>query len=425
MAGPRASTATTSTAACDRGTEDNMNVTRFAIDIPQATLDDLQERLMRTRWPDRSLEDGWESGTDPRFLRALTEHWLSGYDWREQEAALNRFAHFRAEIDGFGIHFIHERGKGERPLPLLLSHGYPDSFVRFLKVIPLLTDPEAHGGDSADAFDVVVPSLPGFGFSDRPRKAGFTFHFGDLLHALMTEGLGYARFAAHGGDWGSLVTEQLARSHAGSMVGIHLTDVPFWHLFQPPKDPSADEKKFLERSEAWMKKDGAYALIQGTSPGTLARGLHDSPTGLASWIVDKFHAWSDCHGDVETRFTKDELLDNVMVYWVTDTIESSFLPYYDFTSSGALTWMKEAFKQWVGSSKVPAAFARFPKDISHPPREWAERFFNVQRFTDMPAGGHFAAMEEPERLVEDIRAFFRPLRAAAQGAARPRAVSHA
>ena len=400
-----------------------MSVKRFVIDVPQATLDDLRERLLRTRWPEQDVQGGWDYGTDPGYLRALAEHWLAGYDWRVQEAALNRFAHFRAEVDGFGVHFIHERGKGDRPLPLILTHGYPDSFVRFLKVIPLLTDPQAHGGDAADAFDVVVPSLPGFGFSDRPRRAGATFHVGDLWHALMTDVLGYERFAAQGGDWGSLATEQLARSHAGSVVGIHLTDVPFWHLFQPPKDPSGDEKKFLERNEKWMKKEGAYALIQGTRPGSLAQGLQDSPTGLASWIVDKFHAWSDCGGDLETRFTKDELLTNVMIYWVTGTIDSSFLPYYDFTNSGALTWMVEAFKQWTGSSKVPAAFARFPKDISHPPREWVERFFDVQRWTDMPHGGHFAAMEEPERLVEDIRAFFRPLRAAVAQPARG-AVAH-
>ena len=388
-----------------------MDATAFTVAVPQTTLDDLRERLTRTRWPDETFDGGWDFGTDPRYLRALAEYWRDGFDWRAQEAVLNRFAHFRAEVDGFGVHFIHERGQGVRPLPLILTHGYPDSFVRFLKIIPMLTNPAAHGGDAGDAFDVVVPSLPGFGFSDKPRKAGLTFHVGSLWHKLMTRVLGYERFAAHGGDWGSLVTEQLARSHPGSLVGIHLTDVPFWHLFQPPKDPSREEESFLASSEAWMKKEGAYASIQGTRPGSLARGLQDSPTGLAAWIVDKFHAWSDCHGDIESRFTKDELLTNVMIYWVTETIESSFLPYYDFTSSGAMTWIVEAVKQRVGASaRVPAAFARFPKDISHPPRQWVERFFNLQRWTDMPRGGHFAAMEEPDLLVEDIRAFFRPLR---------------
>jgi len=226
--------------------------------------------------------------------------------------------------------------------------------------------------------------------------------------------LGYERFAAHGGDWGSTVTEQLARSHADSVVGIHLTDVPFWHLFQKPDRLSRDEEKFIATNTAWQRTDGAYALMQGTRPYTLSSGLNDSPVALAAWIVDKFHAWSDCHGDLETRFTKDELLTNITIYWSTQTVGSSFLPYFDFVNSGPLTWMAEAFKQWTGSTTVPAAFAMFPKDISQPPREWAERFFNVQRWTEMPRGGHFAAMEEPELLVEDIRAFFRPLRRLAQ-----------
>jgi microsomal epoxide hydrolase len=388
-----------------------MSVERFVVDVPKATLDDLRERLARTRWPEGVSENDWDHGTSTAYLRGFVEHWLQVFDWREQESALNRLSHFRAEVGGLAIHFIHERGRGERPLPLLLTHGYPDSFCRFLKVIPKLADPERHGGDPDDAFDVVVPSLPGFGFSDRPTKPGTTFQVGSLWHELMTKVLGYPRFAAHGGDWGSTVTEQLARSHADSIHGIHLTDVPFWHLLRPVKDPSRAEKKFLDASQAWQTKEGAYALIQGTRPRSLARGLQDSPAGLAAWILDKFHAWSDCHGDLETRFTKDELLTNVMVYWITGTIESSFLPYYDFMNGGPATWAAEAFKEWMGSTeRVPAGFAIFPKDISHPPRDWAERFFDVRRWTEMPSGGHFAAMEEPERFVDEIRAFFRPLR---------------
>jgi pimeloyl-ACP methyl ester carboxylesterase len=389
-----------------------MQARPFKVRAAPQTLDDLRDRLLRTRWPPEIDDDGWDHGTSRAYLRELVGHWLSGFDWRLQEEAINRFSHFRADVAGFGVHFIHEHGKGDRPLPLILTHGYPDSFVRFLKIIPMLTDPGAHGGDAADAFDVVVPSLPGYGFSDRPRKKGFTFGIGDVWHTLMTETLGYERFAAHGGDWGSTVTEQLARSHARSLVGIHMTDVPFWHLFQKPSDPSRDEQAFFARNDRWIPKEGAYALIQGTRPHSLAPGLNDSPAGLAAWIVEKFQRWSDCDGDIETRFTKDELLTNIMIYWATETIGSSFLPYDDFTNSGALTWMVEAFKQWTGSTDVPAAFARFPKDISQPPREWAERFFNVQRWTHMPSGGHFAAMEEPELLVKDIRAFYRPLRSA-------------
>jgi microsomal epoxide hydrolase len=389
-----------------------MTIEPFHIRVPEQTLADVEARLQRIRWPEKIEHRDWAHGTSGAYLKELAEYWQTGFDWRRQEALLNRFGHYRATIDGLNVHFIHERGVGDRLLPIVLTHGYPDSFVRFLKIIPMLTDPEAHGGDAGDTFDVVVPSLPGYGFSGKPDKERFTFQIGDLWHTLMTEALGYQRFAAHGGDWGSVVTEQLARSHGTSLVGIHLTDVPFWHLFRKPKDASATERAFFAKNDDWIPKEGAYALIQGTRPYSLAPGLNDSPIGLAAWIVEKFHEWSDCGGDIETRFTKDELLTNVMIYWTTATIGSSFLPYYDFTNSGALTWIVEAFKQWVGSSDVPAAFAMFPKDISHPPREWAERFFNVQQWTEMPRGGHFAAMEEPTLLVDDIRAFFRPLRSA-------------
>ena len=389
-----------------------MPISPFTIHVPQQTLDDLRDRLRRTRWTQAAEDDGWAHGTSRIYLQELVEYWQTSFDWRRQEEALNRLPHFRAEVDGLGVHFIHARGQGERPLPIILTHGYPDSFLRFVKIIPMLTDPSAHGGDAADAFDVVAPSLPGYGFSDKPPHKEFTFRIGQLWHRLMTRTLGYERFAAHGGDWGSTVTEQLARSHASSLVGIHLTDVPFWHLFQKPDDPSADEQRYFARNEQWIPTEGAYALIQGTRPYSLAPGLNDSPAGLAAWLVEKFRQWSDCGGDVETRFTKDELLTNLMIYWSTGTIGSSFLPYSDFTTSGAMRWMIEAFKQWTGSSTVPAAFAIFPKDISQPPRAWAERFFNVQRWTPMPRGGHFATMEEPELLVEDIRAFFRPLRSA-------------
>jgi pimeloyl-ACP methyl ester carboxylesterase len=386
-----------------------MSLEKFTVHMPQPTLDDLQDRLRRTRWTDE-IDDGWTLGTNGGALRALVDHWTTEFDWRRQEEDINRLAQFRATVNGVGVHFVHERGVGDHPLPIILTHGYPDSFLRFAKIIPMLTHPEAFGADPADAFDVVAPSLPGFGFSDKPKKPGTIFRVGDVWHTLMTDVLGYERFAAHGGDWGSTVTEQLARSHARSLVGVHLTDVPFWHLFQKPGDLSHDEQRFLDATTGWQQKDGAYALIQGTRPYTLARGLNDSPAGLASWIIDKFHAWSDCDGDVERSFTKDELLSNVTLYWVTETIDSSFMPYADFVNAGALTWITEALRQWIGSTDVPAAFAMFPKDISHPPREWAGRFFNVQRWTEMPRGGHFAALEEPEMLVDDIRRFFRALR---------------
>jgi pimeloyl-ACP methyl ester carboxylesterase len=383
----------------------------FDVKISEQVLADLRERLARTRWMEEIDDGGWAYGLSVPYMRELVTYWQHDFDWRAQETAMNRFAQFRTEIDGRRVHFIHERGQGPSPLPIVLTHGFPDSFLRFAKIIPMLTDPASWGGDPADAFDVIAPSLPGYGFSDAPADDGMIFHVGDLWHRLMTEQLGYDRFAAHGGDWGSLVTELLARDHGGAVVGVHLTDVPFYHAFQPPGDPSAKEKEYLATVAKFGETQGAYALVQGSQPQALALGLNDSPAGLAAWIVEKMRRWSDCDGDVETRFTKDELLANVMIYWATGTINSSFAPYYDISHAGAGTWIKEKLKQWTGSSDVPSAFAMFPKDLSSPPREWAERFFNVQRWTEMPRGGHFAALEEPELLVNDIRKFFRPLRA--------------
>lgn len=389
-----------------------MAIHSFEIDVPTAVLEDLRARVAATRWPEGLRDPGWRDGTSGVYLEELLRHWQDGFDWRAQQRAINQFAQFRTDVHGVGIHFIHERGRGERPLPLILTHGYPDSFLRFRALIPLLTDPAAHGGDAADSFDVVVPSLPGYGFSDKPREPGVLFRIGDLWASLMTEQLGYRRFGAHGGDWGSTVTEHLARSHAAAVVGIHLTDVPFLHLFQRPKGLTRRERRFVDAAEQWQKGAGAYALIQGTRPQTLAYGLNDSPAGLAAWIVEKFREWSDCGGDVETRFTKDELLTHVTLYWATGTIRSAFQLYHDAASGGALTWVVEMVRTWLGSTSVPTGFASFPRDISPPPREWAERFFNIERWTDMPRGGHFAALEEPELLAEDLRAFFRPLRSA-------------
>ena len=385
----------------------NDKINPFRSDISDAVLSDLRQRLEKTRWSCQVEGINWEAGTDLNYLRELVDYWQETYDWRRHEAALNRFAHFKTELDGIDIHFIHERGKGPNPFPLILTHGYPDSFYRFAKIIPMLTDPASYGGRAEDAFDIVVPDLPGYGFSARPPEIGTVFRVGDMWAKLMTDVLGYQQFGAHGGDWGSTITEQLARSHADSVVAIHLTDVPFGHILQKPGDPSPAEEKFFKHNEEWLQKEGAYALIQSTKPQSLAQGLNDSPAGLAAWLVEKFRAWSDCGGDIESRFTKDELLTQIMIYWATQSIGSSFLTYYDFANAGALTWIKEGMKKWIGSSKVPAAFALFPADISRPPREWAERFFNVQRWTEMPRGGHFAAMEEPELLAEDIRTWFR------------------
>jgi len=389
-----------------------MSVEPFVIDIPESILDDLHARLTVTRLDPNDSATDWDAGTSPAYLRELLDYWQSDFDWRAQEANINRFAQFRARVDGSTLHFIHERGKGPAPLPLILTHGYPDSFLRFQKLIPLLIDPAAHGGNERDAFDVVVPSLPGYAFSDRPRDVGQLFHIGKLWYKLLHEELGYKKFVAHGGDWGTTVTVNLARSHPSSVIAMHLTDVPFWLTFQKTSNHTPAEEKFLAATQQFQMEEGAYAMIQGTRPQTLADGLNDSPAGLAAWLIEKFQRMSDCDGDIESRFTKDELLANVTLYWVTQTIGSSFLPYYDIGHAGAGTWIAEKMKDLIGSTKVPAAFARFPKEMTHPPREWAERFYDVQRWTDMPRGGHFAAMEEPELLAEDIRVFFRDYRRA-------------
>jgi pimeloyl-ACP methyl ester carboxylesterase len=386
-----------------------MAVQPFHIDVPQLVLDDLQQRLEKTRFTAGMDGAGWDYGTSPSYLEQLCDYWRRDFDWRKQENHLNTFNQFRAEVDGVGLHFIHEKGKGDNSIPLLLVHGWPDSFARFLKIIPMLTNPVAHGANGQPSFDVIVPSLPGFGFSDRPQRQGLTFSLGDLLHKLMVEELGYPRFAMHGGDWGGTVTEHMARSHSDSLIGIHLTDVPFFHMFQQPSDPSRAEAAYLKKMEQFPQTEGAYAVIQSTRPQTLAAGLNDSPAGLAAWIVEKFRAWSDCNGDLESCFSKDEILTNIMIYWVTQTIDSSFLPYYDMANAGALRWISETMKTWLGSTRVPAGFALFPKDLGTPPREWAERFFNVKRWTEMPRGGHFAAMEQPKLLAQDLRSMFSPL----------------
>jgi pimeloyl-ACP methyl ester carboxylesterase len=383
-----------------------MNVQPFKIQVPQATLDDLQERLTRVRWPDEILDSGWDYGANLAYMKELADYWQTKFNWRAQEEALNKFHHFRAEVDGLGIHFIHERGKGPSPLPLIITHGWPGSFVEMLKIIPLLIDPERHGGDPADSFDVVVPSLPGFGFSDRPVKSGMNlFRMAELWKQLML-GLGYQRFAAQGGDFGASVSTLLGFGYPENLLGIHLNFIP--GSYRPYLGPgvrelSEVEKQFLADADQWYLAEGGYSHIQRTKPQTLSYGLNDSPAGLAAWIIEKFREWGDCGGNVERRFTKDELLTNVMIYWATETIHSSTCLYYE-TRKAPLH-----FKHGE-QIRVPCGVAHFPKEAPFPPREWVERFYNVQHWTEMPRGGHFAALEEPALLVDDIRAFFRPWR---------------
>jgi len=298
----------------------------FKIQVSDSALKDLRERLARTRWPDAIPGTGWEYGANLDYMKELVEYWLTKFDWQKQESTLNRFHHFRAKVDGFGIHFIHEMGKGPNPLPLVITHGWPGSFAEMVKIIPLLTDPAAHGGDPADAFDVVVPSMPGYGFSDRPTQRGMNvFRFAELWVKLMT-GLGYPRFGAQGGDFGAGVSTALGLYHPEHVIGLHLNYIPGSYrpfLEKGPDELSEAEKQFLADDEKWYAEEGGYCHVQLTHPQSVSFGLNDSPAGLAAWIVEKFRAWGDCDGNVERRFSKDELLTNVMIYWVTETIASS------------------------------------------------------------------------------------------------------
>lgn len=382
-----------------------MEIHSFTVDIPEHVLDDLRDRLSHTRFPDEVEGTGWDYGTNLGYMKELVDYWLHTYDWRAREAELNTYHHFRTDIDGMGIHFIHERGKGPDPLPIILTHGWPDSFYRYYKIIPLLTDPAAHGGDPADAFDVIVPSMPGYGFSERPQDRGMTSaRIADLWARLMTDVLGYERFAAGGGDIGSGVSQLLALRHPERVVALHLTDVGFFSLGADIPDLSENEREYLDAIQQLWMQEGAYNMVQSTKPQTIAYGLNDSPAGLAAWIVEKFRSWSDCGGDIERRFSKDELLTNIMIYWATEAIGSSIRLYYENMHALPLSFLKQRID-------VPVGMAVFPKDFIPPPREWVERRLNVERWTEMPRGGHFTAMEEPDLFVRDIREFFRPLRA--------------
>ena len=373
----------------------------FEIHVDDAVLDDLRARLDATRWPDEVDGAGWTMGSNLAYMKDLAAYWRDGYDWREQERRLNALPQFRAEIDGLGIHFVHIEGKGPDPFPLIVSHGWPGSFFEMYKIAGPLTDPAAHGGDPADAFHLVVPSLIGYGFSDASREPGMTTHrMAELFGTLMIDTLGYERFGAQGGDWGSAVTSSLAEQYPANVAGIHLNLVIGRMARLAGEAASPEVEAYRAEMARWVRDESAYSIMQGTKPQTLGYALNDSPVGLAGWIVEKWRAWSDCGGDVERSYTKDELLTNVMIYWVTQTINSSVRLYRENRGEFGRT----------GRIETPTAVAMFPKEISHPPRGLVERGYNVQRWTEMPRGGHFAAMEEPELLVEDVRAFFRTLR---------------
>jgi microsomal epoxide hydrolase len=380
----------------------------YQLAVPESVLNDLRERLARTRLPDEPPLAPWSTGTSVGYMRELLDYWREGFDWRAHEAKLNAFRQFTVPLDGIDLHFIHEAGQGPQPMPLLLSHGWPGSVWEFNRLIPLLTDPARFGADPADAFTVVAPSLPGYTLSFKPGQKRFSVEqIGEVFAALMTDVLGYHRFGAQGGDWGAFVTSRLGYQFAERMIGIHLNLLAVRREPNLLTDPTFEEKIFVEQLKRFLKEETGYQWIQGTRPTTLAFALTDSPAGLAAWIIEKFRAWTDNDGNPESAVSRDDMLANITLYWASGAIGSSFWPYY--------ARMHGPWPIPEGASVgVPTGYVQFPKEILRPPRSVAERVYtDIRRWTVMPKGGHFAALEQPEALAREIREFFRPLREAA------------
>lgn len=383
-------------------------ITPFRIAVPDGVLADLRQRLQRTRWPEAEPVTDWSQGAPLAWVQDICRYWAEGYDWRAREARLNRFAQFTTPVDGLDIHFIHARSPHADAMPLLITHGWPGSIVEFHKVIEPLVDPTAHGGDARDAFHVVCPSLPGFGFSGKPATTGWGVErIADAWAQLMAR-LGYARYGAQGGDWGSAVTSALGAQDPTHCAGIHVTlamgQGPSKDRSRPTGDGSGnpEEAHALARMKHYADWDSGYSKQQATRPQTLGYGLTDSPAGQAAWILEKFWAWTDCDGHPENILTRDELLDNVMLYWVTATATSSARIYWE--SFGA----KRRRNQPV---TVPTGVAVFPKEIVPPVRAWMQAgYTDIRHWHVMDRGGHFAAFEQPALFIDEVRSYFRTLR---------------
>ena len=372
----------------------------YAISVPDDDLKDLKKRLGSARWPEPEAVDDWTQGVPIDWLKDICEYWSKGYDWREREAALNRFEHFSTPIDGLDIHFIHQRSSHAEAKPLLITHGWPGSIVEFHKVIEPLCEPTKHGGTAADAFHVVCPSLPGFGFSGKPSSPGWSVE--RIAKAWMTlmDRLGYSRYLAQGGDWGSAVTQSIGWQDPTHCAAIHIT-LSMSTRPQVDDAPTAQEQRALDGIKYYGDWDSGYSKQQSTRPQTVGYALTDSPVGQAAWILEKFWAWTDCDGDPLNIFTRDELLDNVMLYWATRSA----------ASSARLYW--ESFRKIQREPvSIPVGVAVYPKEIVPPVRKWMEAkdFSNIQHFAEMPKGGHFAAFEQPTLYVEDVRTWARALK---------------
>ena len=380
----------------------------FSVAVEEAVIEDLRARVRHARLPQAAPGAPWAQGTDRDWLAELLGYWADGFDWREAERQLNRFAHYRARTGRAVIHFVHERARHGGGIPVILGHGWPSCFAELLPLVPLLTDPAAHGIDGP-AFDVVIPSLPGYGFSPRPPASRITYRdVAGLWHRLM-RGLGYARYGAGGGDFGAGIATFMALDDPGPLIGLHLTNLELAPYTGPGSRPlSSRERAYLEQAERWDETERGYTAIQSTKPQTLGYALNDSPAGLAAWILEKWRSWSDCGGDLELRFSRDFLLTVVTLYWVTGSITSSMRDYHDNRR-----WQGEPRLGPEDAARAPTAVAVFPHMLipeGEPPQEWAERLYDIRRWTVMPRGGHFAPAEEPELVARDIAAFFATLR---------------
>ncbi len=377
----------------------------FTLSVPDAAIADLKTRLALTRFPDAAPGEPWAFGTSVPYARELVAYWQSQFDWRAQEAALNAFPQFKVALHGIDLHYLHVPGKGPNPKPLLLLHGWPGSVFEFLDIIPRLTDPAAFGGDPADAFTVIAPSLPGYGLSFAPGQKRFAVpDIAACAHDLMTQTLGFSKFAVQGGDWGASIASVLGYAYPSSVYGIHINLLMVPRERPAGKELTIAENQYAEDLMEWMREETGYQQIQGTKPQTLAFGLTDSPAGLAAWIAEKFRSWSDCGGVPENAVSRDRMLGNIALYWFTGAIGSSFWPYYGRLHAPWPIPRGETID-------VPTGYAEFPKEIVRPPRSIAEKVYaNIQRWTVMKKGGHFAAMEQPAALAQEIQDFFRPLR---------------
>lgn len=387
----------------------------FEVSIEDWRLEDLRERLNRTRWSPEVANDDWRYGTSGRYLKELAGYWLRDFDWRAQEARINQFRHFRAVIEGIPVHFIHQRGIGPSPVPLILSHGWPWTFWDWHEVIGPLSDPAAYGADPADAFDVIVPSLPGFGFSAPLEVTGITPPvIARLWHRLLREGLGYDRFGAVGGDWGSFISSELGIQFPDSVLGVYLSYPPRFHVDVenlPPEDYTAEEAGWRERQAASRPANLTHVGVQAHGPQSLAWALNDSPVGLAGWLLERRFRWSDCGGDLESAFTRDFLLTTISLYWLTETIGSSLRIYADTFGRGLHIHSSIP----PGRIEVPTGIGVFPHDLALIPRRACERAVNLVHWSILPEGGHFGPAEQPALYVDELRRFFRPLRSSRRG----------